>query len=50
MLVVPDPSHVDWSAEYVPPGHVPEGDVSAQRILSMRSAKLHRRIVADAED
>ena len=50
MLVVRDPSQVDWSVEYVPPGHVPEGDGSAQRILPMRSAKLHRRIVVDAED
>ena len=50
MLVVPDTSQVDSSAEYVPPGHVPEGDGSAQRILPMRSAKLHRRIVVDAEN
>ena len=50
MLVVPDLSQVDSSAEYVPPGHVPEGDGSAQCILPMRSAKLHRRIVVDAED
>ena len=50
VLVVPDPSQVDLSAEYVPHGHVPEGDGSAQRILPMRSAKLHWRIVVDAED
>ena len=50
VLVVPDPSQVDSSAEYVPPGHVPEEDGSVQRILPMRSAKLHRRIVVDAGD
>ena len=50
VLVVPDPSQVDSSAEYVPPRHVPEGDGSAQRILPMRSGKLHRRIVVDVED
>ena len=50
VLVVPDPLQVDSSAEYVPPGHVPEGHGSAQRILPMWSAKLHQRIVVDAED
>ena len=50
VLVVPDPLQVDSSAEYVPPGHVPQGDGSAQRILPMRSSQLHRRIVVDAED
>ena len=38
------------AAEYVPPGHKPEANGSARRILPMRSAKLHRRIVVDAED
>ena len=50
VLVVPHPMQVDSSAEYVPPGHVPEGDGSAQRLSPMRSMKLHRRIVVDAED
>ena len=50
MLVVRDPLHVDSSAEYVPPRHVPEADGSAQRILPMRLAKVHRRIVVDAKD
>ena len=50
VLVVPHPSQVDSSTEYVPPGHVPEGDGSARRIFPMRSAKLHRHIVVDAED
>ena len=49
VLVVPDPSHADSSAEYVPPRHVPGGDGSAQRILPMQSAKLHRRIVFHGE-
>ena len=44
------PSQVDSSPEYVPPGHVPEGDRSAQRILPMRLAKLHGRVVVDSED
>ena len=50
VLVVPDPSLVDWSMEYVPPRHVRVGDGSAQRILPMRLAKLPRRIVVDAQD
>ena len=49
VLVVPYPSQVDSSMEYVPPGHMPKGDGSAQRILPMQPAKLHRRIVVDAE-
>ena len=50
VLVVPDPLHVDSAAQYVPPRHIPEADGSARRILPMRLAKLHRRIVVDAED
>ena len=50
VLVVPDALHVESAAEYVPPGHVPEGDGTARRTLPMRSLKLHRRIVVDAED
>ena len=50
VLVVPDSLCVDSAAWYVPPGHIPEVDGSAHRILPMRSAKLHRRIVVDAED
>ena len=50
MWVVPAPLQVNSAAEYVPPGHVPEGEGSVQRILPMRSAKLHRLIVSDAED
>ena len=42
VLVVPDPSQVDSSAECVLPGHVPEGDGGGQRILPMRLAKLHQ--------
>ena len=47
---VPDPLHEGSAAEYVPPGHIPEADGSACRILRMREAKLHRCIVVDAED
>ena len=36
VLVVPDPLHLDSAAEYVPPGHIPEADGSARRILPMR--------------
>ena len=50
VLVVPDLLHVDSAAEYVPPGHIPEAYGNARRILPMRSAKLHGRIVVDAED
>ena len=49
VLIVPISLHVDSTVEYVPPGHVPEADGSARRILPMQSAKLHRRIVVDAE-
>ena len=49
MLVVPHPSPVHSSADYVLPGHMPR-DGSVQRILRMRLAELHRHIVVDVED
>ena len=49
VLVVPDPSQLDSSAESVPRGHVREGDGGAERILPTRASKLRRRILVDAE-
>ena len=50
VLVVPDPLRADSSAECVAPGHVHKANGSTQRILPMRSTRLHQRIVVHAED
>ena len=50
VAIVPDPTHVDSSAEYVPPRDVSRAEGSTQRTQPARAAKLHRRIVVDAED
>ena len=50
VAIVPDPTHVDSSAEYVPPRDVSGAEGSSQRTQLTRAAKLHRRIVVDAED
>ena len=50
VAIVPDPTHVDSWAEYVPPRDVSGVEGSTQRTQPPRAAKLHRRIVVDAED
>ena len=50
VAIVPDPTHVDSSAVYVPPRDVSGAEGSTQRTQLARAAKLHRRIVVDAED
>ena len=50
VAIAPDPTHVDSSAEYVPPRDVSGAEGSTQCTQPARAAKLHRRIVVDAED
>ena len=50
VAIVPDPTHDESSAEYVPPRDVSGAKGSTQRTKPARAAKLHRRIVVDGED
>ena len=50
VAIVPDPTHLDLSAEYVPPLDVSGAEGSTQRTQPARAAKLHRRIPVDAQD
>ena len=43
VVVVPDPSHLDSCARYLPTGHASE----ARHIQPMLTANMHRRIVVN---